>query len=85
MVESSPPTDYLDDLSRPASAADVLRLAMSAYSEAMWCAGWMSGLEEELWQQGGGWHDIARAVGGWWTYERFVPLDEWLETHPCPG
>lgn len=79
--EEGQPSEYRDDVGRQPSMAELLRLAMSAYSEEMWCAGWMQGVEEEIWAIGG-WHDLARTVGGWWTYERFVPLDEWLTAHP---
>lgn len=52
-----------------AAAREVMREhfldLISAYSEDMWCAGWMSGIEQEIRRQQGVWLPMAVACGGW--------------------
>ena len=71
------------------------RQLMSDWSEEHWCAGWMLGLEEELWHGSNTemrWfdqaiadiHEIARQTGVWCEYERDVPLAEWEAKHGPP-
>lgn len=38
---------------------------ISWYSEDRWCAGWMSGIEEDVRRIGGIWDVVAEACGGW--------------------
>lgn len=60
------------------------RRQMIEYSERMWCAGWMSGLEEQVW-----WRrdveadmirDVAEQTGVWWISDReYISLDDWKQ------
>lgn len=48
---------------------DVLRsmfiTSISEYSEDMWCAGWMSGVEHDIRREGGIFLVMAFLAGGW--------------------
>lgn len=39
--------------------------AISAYSEDHYCAGWLSGIEEQIRANGGPWLILAYYAGGW--------------------
>lgn len=68
-------------------ARQALLRAMEDYSEDNWCAGWMHGLENDLWR--GVLHgkqpalaELSADAGGWWVWSRehgrrFVPIAEW--------
>ena len=76
----------------PRQAADQLLELMEDISEDRWCAGWLVGLEYELWEEVLDGKlpvakDLADVAGGWWIWSseaetthqrRFVPMDEWL-------
>ena len=64
---------------------------MSDISENTWFATWLIDLEFILWNAIHGGprepfsdedlrelEELSTLVGGWHTYERFIPLDEWL-------
>ena len=60
----------MNDPSEPVREAETLaalRTSMlaliSATSEDRWCAGWMGGIEEELYAEGGIWEILGREVG----------------------
>lgn len=78
-----------------ATMVRVQRQLMSAWSETNWCAGWMLGLEEELWHGSNkemrpydldiaDIHVFAKTTGVWCTYEADVPLDQWEAQHGPP-
>ncbi len=48
-----------------ASLRDAFCELISAYSEDRWCAGWMTGVEKTIREQGGIWIGIAYICGGW--------------------
>lgn len=73
----------------------VQRRMMSDWSEMHWAAGWMRGLENELWhgsnqemapydQDIADIHALAAITGFWCEYEDQVPLDVWEEMHGPP-
>lgn len=48
---------------------DVLKMQLVAliesWSEDRYAAGWMGGIEDELWSHGGVWHILGEAIGEW--------------------
>lgn len=64
---------------------EILLQAIVAESEDRWAAGWMDGIEEELYREGGKWEGIGRLVGwpkgymgeeGWYAWDKFVMGEE---------
>lgn len=81
----------LDKSPNPTSAR-TLESLMSEISEARWCAGWLTDLEYYLWRDAhadvnstmynyAGLLQLAKECDGWWEYERFIPMNEWLEKY----
>lgn len=72
-------------------ARKLLKLVMKHVSEERYAAGWLIDLEFVLWQElqkptRNGLFTFEReslrflslAAGGWWTSERFLPMNRWL-------
>lgn len=73
-------------------AAVALEEAMTDLSERHWCAGWLIGLGDVLWKATQGddvrvrfdaadldrLRDLSAKAGGWWRFEEFVPMAEWI-------
>lgn len=60
--------------------ADMLLAVMEQESEARWCAGWMTDIEYELWEEDE-FRDMGVLAGGWWIWRaggtEFIPLKKW--------
>jgi hypothetical protein len=74
------------------SDADIAKLLlerMEEISEDEWAAGWMMGLEFELWKRGDeGLERLSQKCGGWWIWDeaagdrRFVTREEFVSSLP---
>lgn len=63
-----PPETSGTDTPAAVSQDDMRRLmidAISAYSGARWCAGWLVGIEGIVRREGGAWVVLAYLAGGW--------------------
>jgi hypothetical protein len=68
----------LTDVQRDA-IRDMLLRSISDESENRWAAGWMGGIERELWAEGGQWREVAELVGWPGDYPgRDRDRDVWL-------